>query len=179
MNTQPIKIGSKVLDFSLPGVDGKNHGPDEFKGKKAVAVIFSCNHCPYVQAYEDRMVELQRDYAAKGVQLVAINSNETKNFPEDDFSHMVKRAKDKKFNFPYLRDEDQSVAKAYGPARTPEVFLFDQDFVLRYHGGIDDNYQNPAKVKRKYMREALDDILAGKPVRTKETAAVGCSIKWL
>ena len=165
--------------FALPGVDGKNYGPDDFKGKKALAVIFSCNHCPYVQAYEDRMVEIQRDYASKGVQLIAINSNETKNFPEDDFAHMVKRAKDKEFNFPYLRDENQSVAKAYGPARTPEVFLFDQDFVLRYHGAIDDNYQDPAKVKRKYVREALDDILAGKPPRTKETSAVGCSIKWL
>jgi len=179
MNTQPLKLGSKASNFILLGVDGKKHSPEEFKGKKAVAVIFSCNHCPYVQAYEERMVEIQRDYASRGVQLIAINSNETKNFPEDDFPHMVKRAKDKKFNFPYLRDEDQGVAKAYGPARTPEVFLFGQDLVLRYHGGIDDNYQDPAKVKRKYMREALDDLLAGKPVRTKETAPVGCSIKWL
>ena len=179
MNLQTLKVGSKAPAFDLPGVDGRKHGLDEYRDRNAVAVIFSCNHCPYAQAYEDRMVELQRDYAAKGVQLIAINSNETKNFPEDDFPHMVKRAKDKKFNFPYLRDEDQAVANAYGPARTPEVFLFDQDFTLRYHGAIDDNYQDPAKVKRKYMREALDDILAGKAVRTKETAAVGCSIKWL
>ena len=179
MNLQTLKVGSKAPAFDLPGIDGKKHDLDEFKGKKAVAVIFSCNHCPYVQAYEDRMVDLQRDYGPKGMHLIAINSNETKNFPEDDFAHMVKRAKDKKFNFPYLRDEDQSAARAYGPAKTPEVFLFDQDMVLRYHGAIDDNYQDPAKVKRKYMREALDDLLAGKPVRTKETAAVGCSIKWL
>jgi peroxiredoxin len=179
MNLQTLKVGSKAPAFDLTGVDGKKRGLDEYKDRKAVAVIFSSNHCPYAQAYEDRIVELQRDYASKGVQLIVINSNETKNFPEDDFPHMVKRAKDKKFNFPYLRDEDQSVAKAYGPARTPEVFLFDQDMVLRYHGAIDDNYQDPVKVKRRYMREALDDLLAGKPVRTKETAAVGCSIKWL
>jgi peroxiredoxin len=179
MNTQSLKLGSKAANFTLPGVDGKNHSLDDFTDKKAVAVIFSCNHCPYVQAYEERMIEIQRDYAVKGVQVVAINSNETKNFPEDDFPHMVKRAKDRKFNFPYLRDEDQSIAKAYGPGKTPEVFLFDQGLVLRYHGAIDDNYQDPAKVKRKYVREALDDMLAGKPLRTKETAAVGCSIKWL
>ena len=165
--------------FDLPGVDGKHHELDEFKGKKAVAVIWSCNHCPYAQAYEDRIIEVQKDYAAKGVQLVMINSNETKNFPEDDFPHMVQRAKQKKFNFPYLRDEDQSVAKAYGPAKTPEVFLFDKDMALKYHGGIDDNCEDPAKVKRRYLREALDDVLAGRPVRTAETAAIGCSIKWL
>ena len=179
MNVQALKMGSKAPRFDLPGVDGKEHAIDEFKSKKAVAVIFSCNHCPYVQAYEDRMVELQKDYAQKGVQLIAINSNETKNFPEDDLPHMIQRAKAKKFNFPYLRDEDQSVAREYGPARTPEVFLFDGEFVLRYHGAIDDNYQNPAKVKRKYLREALDDVLAGKHVRTPDTQAVGCSVKWL
>lgn len=179
MNVQTLKMGARAPTFNLPGVDGKEHTIDEFESKKAVAVIFTCNHCPYVQAYEDRMVELQKDFAQKGVQLIAINSNETKNFPEDDFPHMIQRAKAKKFNFPYLRDEDQSVAREYGPARTPEVFLFDGEFVLRYHGAIDDNFQDPANVKRKYLREAFDDLLAGKPVKTPDTQAVGCSVKWL
>ena len=179
MNPQTLKIGSRAPEFDLSGVDGKRHSLGEFKGKKALAVIFSCNHCPYVQAYEDRMVEIQRDYAGKGLQLVAINSNETKNFPEDDFANMVKRARRKGFNFPYLRDEDQSVAKAYGAERTPEVFLFDHELTLRYHGAIDDNYQDPSKVKRKFVRDAVDEILAGKNVKTPDTAPVGCSIKWL
>ncbi len=179
MKIETLKMTSRAPSFNLPGVDGKNLSLEKVKGKKAVAVIFSCNHCPYAQAYEDRIIEIQRDYAAKGVQIVVVNSNETKNFPEDDFPNMVKRAKQKNFNFPYLRDEDQTVARAYGPAKTPEVFLFDQDMVLRYHGAIDDNYENPAKVGRKYLRVALDEILAGKPVKTPDTQPVGCSVKWL
>jgi len=179
MKLETIELGSKAPSFSLPGVDGKTTGLDEFRGKTAVAVIFSCNHCPYVKKYEDRIVEVQRDYAAKGVQLIAINSNETQNYPEDDFPHMVERAKEKGFNFPYLRDEDQAIARAYGPARTPEVFLLDHDLMIRYHGAIDDNVDNPARVRRKYLREAIDSILAGKPIKTREVPSVGCTIKWL
>jgi len=179
MKLETIELGSKAPSFSLPGVDGKTHSLDEFQGKMAVAVIFSCNHCPYVKKYEDRIVEVQRDYAAKGVQLIAINSNETQNYPEDDLPHMVERAREKGFNFPYLRDEDQSIARAYGPARTPEVFLLDKAFMLRYHGAIDDNVDSPTKVRRKYLREAVDSILAGKPIKTQKVPSVGCTIKWL
>ncbi len=125
------------------------------------------------------MVEIQKDYTSKGVQLVAINSNETKNFPEDDFSHMVQRAQQKNFNFPYLRDDDQSIVSSYGATKTPEVFLFDKEMTLVYHGAIDDNYENPAKVKKKYLRDAIDDLLIGKKVRTPSTPPVGCSVKWL
>ena len=125
------------------------------------------------------MVDIQKDYAPKGVQLVAINSNETKNFPEDDFIHMIQRAQQKNFNFPYLRDDDQRVVNLYGANKTPEVFLFDKNHTLVYHGAIDDNFENPAKVKKKYLRDAIDDVLMEKKVRTPDTLPVGCSVKWL
>lgn len=173
-----LTIGAKAPDFDLPGVDGKNHSLKELADKKAVIVIFSCNHCPYVQAYEERIVEIQKDYADKGVQIVAINSNEDVNHPEDSFENMKKRAQEKKFNFLYLRDETQQIARAYGATHTPHIFLFDQSRKLRYTGKIDDNWQEPKKVKKKYLREALDAVLNGQAPTEPETHAIGCTIKW-
>ena len=173
-----LRTGDSAPGFNLPGVDGKNHSLEEFHEKKAVVVIFSCNHCPTVKAYEDRMVAIQRDYAKKGVMLVAINSNETRNYPEDSFENMKIRAKQKGFNFPYLRDESQSVARAYGAQRTPEVYVFDKNRKLRYHGRIDDDVYEPEEVRFHYLRDALDAVIAGKPVPLEETEAVGCTIKW-
>ena len=173
-----LKIGDEAIPFSLPGTDGANHNLGEYSGKNAVAIIFSCNHCPYVRAWEDRMVEIQADYAPKSVQLVAINANDDSRYPEDSFSKMKERAREKHFNFPYLRDESQEVAHAYGAERTPEVFLFDRTGTLRYHGVIDDNYDDPAAVKAKYLRDALDAVLSGRQPQTPETNPVGCTIKW-
>jgi peroxiredoxin len=178
MEKMTVTIKSKAVDFDLPGVDGQNHSLKELSGKKAVIVIFSCNHCPYVQAYEDRIIQIQNDYAAKGAQIVAINSNEDVNHPDDSFENMVKRAKEKKFNFLYLRDETQSAARDYGATHTPHIFLFDQKRELRYTGKIDDNWQEASKVKRRYLREALDALLEGKEVPEPETHAIGCTIKW-
>ena len=168
----------KAPDFDLPGVDGKSHSLAGLKDKKAVVVIFSCNHCPYVQAYEDRIKDIQKDYAGKGVQVVAINSNEADNYPEDSFDNMVERAKEKKFNFLYLRDESQSVARAYGATHTPHIFLFGPDRELKYTGKMDDNWQEPKKVQKRYLRDALDAVLAGKSPAEPETFAIGCTIKW-
>ena len=173
-----LKTGDKAISFNLPGIDGANHALAEYSGKNAVAVIFSCNHCPYVRAWEDRMVQIQADYAPKGVQLVAINANDAVKYPEDSFEKMKERAKEKHFNFLYLRDEKQEVARAYGAERTPEVFLFDKAGTLRYHGVIDDNYDNPATVKVKYLRDAMDAVLSGKQPATADTKPVGCTIKW-
>ena len=173
-----LRSGDKAIPFNLPGIDGTNHNLLEYSEKKAVVVIFSCNHCPYVRAWEDRMVEVQADYASRGVQLIAINSNDAVKYPEDSFEKMKERAREKKFNFPYLRDEGQEVAKAYGAERTPEVFLFDKTGALRYHGVIDDNYDDPAAVKIRYLREALDAVLTGTLPRTTETKPIGCTIKW-
>lgn len=170
--------GAKAAEFNLPGVDGKNHSLKELADKKALVVIFSCNHCPYVQAYEGRIVDIQKDYGALGVEVVAINSNEDVNHPDDSFDNMVKRAREQKFNFLYLRDASQKTARDYSATHTPHIFLFNEKRELAYTGKIDDNWQEPGQVKRKYLREALDALLSGKPVKEPETFAIGCTIKW-
>ena len=174
----PLAIGEQAPDFSLPGVDGQSYSLADFADKPALVIIWSCNHCPYVVAYEERMVQIQGDYADQGVRLVAINSNDERRYPEDGLDHMVQRARSKGFNFPYLRDETQEVAAAYGPSVTPEVFLFDAERRLVYRGRIDDNPDNPRAVKKRDLRDALDQLLAGKPIVTAQTNAVGCSVKW-
>ncbi|MBI4546868.1 MAG: thioredoxin family protein [Ignavibacteriae bacterium] len=179
MKGTSLRIGDPIPEFThLPGVDGKNYSSSQFQDKNILIIVFSCNHCPYVQAYEDRMIALQKDYASKGVQLVAINSNEIKNYPEDNFDEMVKRAKKKGFNFLYLRDEDQTVAEAFGATHTPQFFVFDRSRKLRYSGKMDDNWQNPQAVKENYLRDALDALLAGREVKLPETYSIGCTIKW-
>ena len=172
-----LALGSQAPAFDLPGVDGRNHSLDEYADAPALAVVWSCNHCPYVQAWEGRMVAIQRDYADRGVRLVAVNSNDVEKYPEDSFPEMQVRAERQGFNFDYLFDEDQSVARAYGPERTPEVFLFDRDHRLVYHGAIDDSYDETG-VQVNYLRDALDALLAGGEPPLAETPPVGCSVKW-
>jgi peroxiredoxin len=172
-----LDLGAKAPDFNLPGVNGSAYSLASFKDKPVLVVIFSCNHCPYVKAYEERMVSIQRDYAGKGVQLVAINSNDEKAYPEDGFPEMVKRAKERGFNFPYLRDESQNVVEAYGAVCTPHVFAFDAGRNLRYRGRIDDS-KDPTRVTSHDLMNALDDLTGGKSVRVQDTKPFGCSIKW-
>jgi peroxiredoxin len=178
MDSDTLRLGSAAPQFSLPGVDGRMWSMADLAEKSVVVVIFSCNHCPYVQAYEDRMVAIQRDYAERGVQLVAINSNDADDYPEDSFVKMKKRAQDKGFNFLYLRDDSQAVARAYGATHTPQLFVFDRDRWLRYTGKIDDNWQQPQSVRRRFLREALDGLLAGTQPAEPMTHAIGCTIKW-
>jgi len=172
-----LALGAKAPDFDLPGVGGKRYSLGSFSGKPVLVVMFTCNHCPYVVAYEERMVSIQRGYAGKGVQLVAINSNDEKEYPEDSFPEMVKRAKAREFNFPYLRDETQGAVTAYGAVCTPHVFAFDSTRLLRYRGRIDDS-KDPSKVSSPDLRNALDDLTSGRPVRAPDTKPFGCSIKW-
>jgi peroxiredoxin len=174
-----MNIGEKAPGFTLPNIDGAQVSLDDLLGaNKAVAVIFSCNHCPYVMGWEDRMVAIQADYAGKGAQFVAICANDAAKYPEDSFDNMKKRHADKGFNFPYLHDESQEIARAYAAERTPEVFLLDSEGTLRYHGAIDDNYQDADQAQAHYLRDALDAVLAGNAPATAETAPVGCTIKW-
>lgn len=173
-----LPIGGPAPNFQLLGVDGKEYSLETFKDKKVLVIIFSCNHCPYVQAYEGRMIQIQKNYVDKGAQFALINSNEDQNYPEDSFEEMVKRAKIIGYPFPYLRDESQGVAKAYRATHTPHLFVFDQERYLRYTGKIDDNHQNPQAVQRHYLREALDALLSGKEVLEPSTHAIGCTIKW-
>lgn len=173
-----IKPGDAIIPFSLPGVDDKSHATSDFAAAEALAVIFSCNHCPYVRAWEDRMVQIQADFADRGVRLVAISSNDPSKYPTDSFPEMKVRAAEKGFNFPYLFDETQETAHAYGAERTPEVFLFDKSGALKYHGAIDDNYDDPSAVKSHYLRAALEAVLAGEDPQVAQTPPVGCTIKW-
>ena len=172
------KIGDPAPNFHLKGVDGQFYSLESFQEFPILVLIISCNHCPYVKAYEDRMVAIQRDYLDRGVRLVAINPNNEITHPEDSFENMVIRAREKGFNFPYLRDEAQDVPKILGARFTPEVYVYDRDRRLRYHGGIDDNYADPNAVTRHWLREALDALLEGRPVPQEETPVVGCTIKW-
>ena len=173
-----LNLGDAAPHFDLPGTDGYRHKLEEYADKVALVVIFSCNHCPYVQAYEDRMMELQRTFGPQGAQLVAINSNETAHHPEDSFDHMVERAQARNFNFPYLRDDSQEIARAYGAERTPHIFAFDRDQKLVYTGAIDDNWKEPEAVTRPYLADALTALIAGQPVAEATTHAIGCSVKW-
>jgi peroxiredoxin len=173
-----LKIGDKAIPFALPGVDDREHSLADYADKAVVAVLFSCNHCPYVLAWEDRIIQIQTDYADKGVQLIAIGSNDAEKYPADSFPKMKEHAQEKGFNFPYLRDETQEVARFYGAERTPEFFVFDQKGILRYHGAPDDNYDDPQAVKKQYLRAALEAVLAGETPAIAETPPVGCTIKW-
>jgi peroxiredoxin len=173
-----IKLGDALIPFSLLSVDDKSIASTDFEAAGALAVIFSCNHCPYVQAWEDRMVQIQADFADRDVRLVAINSNDPAKYPTDSFPEMKVRAEEKGFNFPYLFDETQEIAHAYGAERTPEVFLFDKSGALKYHGAIDDNYDDPSAVQSHYLREALEAVLVGEEPQVAQTPPVGCTIKW-
>ncbi len=171
-----LALAESAPAFSLPGVDGRQHSLDDYGDAAVLVLIQSCNHCPYVQAWEGRMKVIQRDYAERGVRIVAIRSNDAANYPEDSFEAMARRAEEQGFNFDYPYDEDQSVARSLGSERTPEVFVFDSKRALVYHGAIDDNRDEGA-VTRHYLREALDAVLAGRVPPVAETQPVGCSVK--
>lgn len=173
-----LTIGDKAIDFSLPGVDGETYSLANFSDSAAVAVIFSCNHCPYVLAWEDRLIDLQEEYGNQGVDFIAICANDPVKYQADNFDNMKKHAAEKGFNFLYVQDETQATATAYGAERTPEVFLFDSEGALRYHGAVDDNYDNPAAVSATYLADAIKAVLADEIPATAETAPVGCTIKW-
>ena len=164
-------------EFDLPGVDGRSHTLDEYGDAPALVVVQSCNHCPYVQAWEGRLKAIQADYAARGVRLVAICSNDGDTHPEDSFEEMRRRSESEAFNYDYLHDADQSVARMLGSERTPEIFLFDSARRLAYHGAIDDSRDEHA-VTQHYLRDALEAVLDGRSPAVTETPAVGCTVKW-
>lgn len=183
----PLAIGSKAPDFSLPATNGKTYSLKDFAAHKILAIIFSCNHCPTAQAYEERIKQLVTDYNNKGVGVVVISPNDPLSVAlgemgytdvGDSFEEMKIRAKDKEFNFPYLYDgETSAVSMQYGPQATPHVFIFDHDRKLRYTGRIDDG-EKPGTAKTFDTRNAIEALLAGKPVPVEKTKTFGCSIKW-
>ncbi len=177
LESENIPMGMKAPNFSLPGVDGNMHSLADFVGKKALIVMFICNHCPYVHAVIDRIVAIQNDYADKDVALVAISANDATNYPDDSFENMKVVAEEWGVKT-YLYDEDQSVAKAYKAKCTPDMFIFDENQELVYHGRIDDNWKDESSVIKQDMREALDAIVAGEKPSEEQVPSMGCSIKW-
>jgi peroxiredoxin len=173
-----ISLGTHCPDFDLPAVDGKRYSLADFDEKDVLVVMFICNHCPYVQAIEDRLAQLRRDLEGQSVQLVGICSNDPVNYPEDSFENLRKRWQDKDFGFPYLHDLEQTVAKDFGAVCTPEFFVYGPDRKLAYHGRLDDNWKEPHRVTRRELKEAVELLLDGKPVEFKQAPSMGCSIKW-
>lgn len=179
-NAQGYKVGDEAKGFSLKNVNGETFNTSELNNIKGLVVIFTCNHCPYVKAYEDRIIEIDKTYKPQGFPVIAINSNDAGIVPEDSYENMIKRAKDKGFTFPYLHDPNQTVANLYGATRTPHVFvLFNEKgkLIVKYIGAIDNNYQDAAAVTEKYLTNALDALLAGSEPKVSFTKAVGCTIK--
>jgi peroxiredoxin len=186
-DVKTLSIGSKAPDFKLRGVDGKEYTLKDFDGKKALAIIFTCNHCPTAQAYEDRMIQLTKDYQDKGVAVVAVSPNDPKAVRLDElgysdlndtYEEMQVRAKDKGYNFLYLYDGDtQAMSAAYGPVATPHAFVFDQEQKLQYVGRLDGS-EKPGTAQAQDLRAALDAVLAGKKVASPITKTFGCSVKW-
>ena len=149
MYSTTVPLGSDAIDFALPGTDGKIYSLDRFKEAKVLVIVFTCNHCPYAQAIWPRLVEFQARVAGRGVRLVGINPNDAQNYPEDHPNEMKKKVKEWGINFPYLFDESQQTAHAYDAQCTPDIYVYDAQSKLRYHGQLDDNWQEPAKVKRR------------------------------
>lgn len=176
---ETLPIGSPAPHFDgLPGTDKKSYGLDSFTDSKLLVLNFTCNHCPYAKAYEERFNALVEEFSSQGVAFLAINSNDVDTYPDDDMANMKQRAKEMGFAFPYVRDDDQSVAKAYGAVCTPHLFVLNEQRELAYEGRIDDSWQEPEKVTSQDLRDTLVALLADKPVPNPQTNPMGCSIKW-
>ena len=175
------EVGDTVADFKLKNTDGKMVSLSDYKNAKGVIVIFDCNTCPYSKAYNERIIELNKNYASKGFPVVAIQPNDPAISPGDSFDEMVKLAKKKNYEFPYLFDETQAVAKSFGATNTPHVYLLKREgaaFKVSYIGAIDDSAKDASTVSKKYVEEAINSILNGKTATTEKTKAIGCTIKW-
>ncbi|MBF6608127.1 MAG: thioredoxin family protein [Flavobacterium sp.] len=179
-NPTGYKIGDIAADFSLMNVDGKKVSLSDYKSAKGYIVIFTCNHCPYAKEYEDRIIALDKKYAPQGYPVIAINPNNPVKQKQDSPELMKVRAKEKGFTFPYLFDEGQKIYPQYGATKTPHVYILQKTAKgnqVKYIGAIDDNFENEAAVKQKYVQDAVNALLSGKEVIVKETKAIGCTIK--
>lgn len=175
--TDIYEIGDQVEDFKLQNVDENWVSLSDYSGKMGTIVIFTCNTCPYAQLYEDRIIQLHQKYADRGFPVLAINPNDPLQKPGDSFENMKKRAGEKSFPFAYTLDADQEVYPKFGATNTPHVFLIDSDMRLRYIGAIDDNPQDPSKVKINYVENAIEALMADEDPEPARTKAIGCGIK--
>lgn len=175
------EVGDTVADFKLKNINGKMVALSDYKEAKGAIVIFDCNTCPYSQRYNDRILALNNKYASKNFPVILVQPNDPEVSPGDSFDEMVKQAKNKGYNMPYLFDDTQTVAKAFGATNTPHVFVLKNggaNFKVAYIGAIDDNVKDPSAVTKKYVEEVVDGLLAQKPSSTTKTKAIGCTIKW-
>lgn len=179
MAAAPVKngyeVGDTATDFKLKNVDGKMISLADYKNAKGYIVIFDCNTCPYSKAYNERIIALDKKYSEGGFPVITINANDGAG---DSYEDMVKVSKKKNYKFPYLVDETQEVAKAYGATNTPHVFVLSKDLKVNYIGAIDDSPRNEAGITKRYVEDAVEALLANKPVPVKKTKAIGCGIKW-
>lgn len=174
-------IGEAVADFKLKNIDGKMVSLKDFNSAKGFVIIFVSNHCPFSKSYEDRILGIDRKYAALGFPVIAINPNDPEAYEEDSFANMQTRAKEKGYTFPYLTDNTQAVTKLFGSIRTPQAFVLKKEngqVTVQYIGAIDNNAQDPFNVTKHYVTDALNNLLLNKPVVTTTTKAIGCAIKW-
>ena len=177
---QGYEVGDVASDFDLPAVDGRNIGLSDYPEAKGFILVFTCNTCPYAKAYESRIMDLDKNFASRGYPVIAINPNNPELQPGDSFQAMKDRASSRGYTFPYLLDVAQEVYPKYGATRTPHVFILQRSegaLRVRYIGTIDDNYQDAAAVKTRYVEEAVEALLSGKEVPLETTRAIGCSIK--
>ncbi|MBI2327948.1 thioredoxin family protein [Candidatus Curtissbacteria bacterium] len=174
-----LPLSTRAIDFVLPGVDGKNYSLDDFAEAKGLVVVFTCNHCPYAKAAWPLLIKLADEFRARGIVFMAINPNDERQYPEDSFEVMKQKVIEWGINFPYLRDQSQGIARAYQAQCTPDIYVFNFKRELYYHGRINDNWQEPEKVKKEELREALDRLLAGKEPPKDQHPSLGCSIKWM
>jgi peroxiredoxin len=172
-----LALGDVGPDFELPDTAGAAWPAFDAEAPPATVVVFTCNHCPYALAWHDRILQVARDYAARGVRFLAINSNDSERYPRDSYDAMKRRVAAEDWSMPYLRDESQGAARDYGALVTPDVFVFDADRRLRYRGAPDGDYDDPGQ-NAAWLRDALDAVLAGATPARAETKPVGCSIKW-
>ncbi len=172
-----LRKGDKAPEFSLPGTDGKTHSLQSLKGESATLIIFMCNHCPYVRPKIEEMTRIASDFREKGISVVGINPNDDQKYPDDNFEGMKKLVLERGINFPYLRDESQEVAKAYGATCTPDPFLFDKNLKLAFHSRIDDTHGSDPSTRHE-MYNAIGEFLEVDKISTKEKPSMGCSIKW-
>jgi peroxiredoxin len=172
------ELGRPAPDFKLPGVDGRTWTLADARGANGLVVMFICNHCPYVKAVRERMIRDMRELEPFGVRAVAISANDAVDYPEDSFDNMKRVAREYGYPFPYLYDETQAVAKAYGAVCTPDFFGYDKDLKLRYRGRLDASRREAAKNERRELFEAMQQIARAGTAPREQTASIGCSIKW-
>jgi peroxiredoxin len=173
-----IPLGTPCPEFDLPRVDGGRFSRADAAGAKAMVVMFICNHCPYVQAVEDRIIDLAHAYGPRGVLFVGICPNDGASYPDDAPAELLARWREKDYGFPYLVDERQDVARAFDAVCTPDIYVYDAELRLAYHGRIDDDWKSPEKVTRHELAAALDALLAGDTPSAEQHHSMGCSIKW-